>query len=139
GYTEQLTKNIVASKAKFDVDSQRDSPWLTLLLGWLPFILLIGIVLFVLSRVQGGGRLMGFGKSRAKALNKDEPQTTFADVAGLDEAVEELQEIKEFLEAPAKFQDIGAKIPKGALLFGPPGRARRCWPRRWPARRVCRS
>ncbi|HEX3668118.1 MAG TPA: ATP-dependent zinc metalloprotease FtsH [Acidimicrobiia bacterium] len=121
GYTEQLTKNIVASKAKFDVDSQKDSPWLTLLLGWLPFILLIGIVLFVLSRVQGGGRLMGFGKSRAKALNKDEPQTTFADVAGLDEAVEELQEIKEFLEAPAKFQDIGAKIPKGALLFGPPG------------------
>ena len=121
GYTEQLTKNIVASKAKFDVDSQKDSPWLTLLLGWLPFILLIGIVLFVLSRVQGGGRLMGFGKSRAKALNKDEPQTRFADVAGLDEAVEELQEIKEFLEAPAKFQDIGAKIPKGALLFGPPG------------------
>ena len=121
GYTEQLTKNIVASKAKFDVDSQKDSPWLTLLLGWLPFILLIGIVLFVLSRVQGGGRLMGFGKSRAKAMNKDEPQTTFADVAGLDEAVEELQEIKEFLEAPAKFQDIGAKIPKGALLFGPPG------------------
>jgi cell division protease FtsH len=120
-YTEQLTKNIVASKAKFDVDSQKDSPWLTLLLGWLPFILLIGIVLFVLSRVQGGGRLMGFGKSRAKALNKDEPQTTFADVAGLDEAVEELQEIKEFLEAPGKFQDIGAKIPKGALLFGPPG------------------
>src|SRR5205823_3560226 len=121
GYTEQLTKNIVASKAKFDVDSQKDSPWLTRLLGWLPFILLIGIVLFVLSRVQGGGRLMGFGKSRAKALNKDEPQTRFADVAGLDEAVEELQEIKEFLEAPAKFQDIGAKIPKGALLFGPPG------------------
>jgi cell division protease FtsH len=121
GYTEQITNNIVASDAKFDVDSQEDSPWLGLLLGWLPFILLIGIVLFVLSRVQGGGRLMGFGKSRAKALNKDEPQTTFADVAGLDEAVEELQEIKEFLEAPAKFQEIGAKIPKGALLFGPPG------------------
>jgi cell division protease FtsH len=121
GYTEQITNNIVASDAKFDVDNQEDSPWLGLLLGWLPFILLIGIVLFVLSRVQGGGRLMGFGKSRAKALNKDEPQTTFADVAGLDEAVEELQEIKEFLEAPAKFQEIGAKIPKGALLFGPPG------------------
>ena len=121
GYTEQITNNIVASDTKFDVDSQEDSPWLGLLLGWLPFILLIGIVLFVLSRVQGGGRLMGFGKSRAKALNKDQPQTTFADVAGLDEAVEELQEIKEFLEAPAKFQEIGAKIPKGALLFGPPG------------------
>jgi cell division protease FtsH len=121
GYTEQITNNIVAADVKFDVDSQKDSAWVGLLLGWLPFILLIGIVLFVLSRVQGGGRLMGFGKSRAKAVTKDQPQTTFADVAGLDEAVEELQEIKEFLEAPAKFQDIGAKIPKGALLFGPPG------------------
>ena len=121
GYTEQITGDIVGANVKLDVDSQQDSAWLGLLLGWLPFILLIGIVLFVLSRVQGGGRLMGFGWSRAKALNKDEPQTTFGDVAGLDEAVEELQEIKEFLEAPAKFQDIGAKIPKGALLFGPPG------------------
>jgi cell division protease FtsH len=120
-YTEQITGDIVGANVKLHVDSQQDSAWLGLLLGWLPFILLIGIVLFVLSRVQGGGRLMGFGKSRAKALNRDEPQTTFADVAGLDEAVEELQEIKEFLEAPAKFQDIGAKIPKGALLFGPPG------------------
>jgi cell division protease FtsH len=121
GYTERITENIVAADVQLDVDSQKDSAWVGLLLGWLPFILLIGIVLFVLSRVQGGGRLMGFGKSRAKALSKDQPQTTFADVAGLDEAVEELQEIKEFLEAPAKFQDIGAKIPKGALLFGPPG------------------
>ena len=121
GYTSQMTRNIVASDAKFNVDSQEDSPWLGLLLGWLPFILLIGIVLFVLSRVQGGGRLMGFGKSRAKAVTKDQPKTTFADVAGLDEAVEELHEIKEFLEAPAKFREIGAKIPKGALLFGPPG------------------
>ncbi|HKH26234.1 MAG TPA: ATP-dependent zinc metalloprotease FtsH [Acidimicrobiia bacterium] len=121
GYTERITENIVAADVQLDVDSQKDSAWVGLLLGWLPFILLIGIVLFVLSRVQGGGRLMGFGKSRAKALSKDEPQTTFADVAGLDEAVEELQEIKEFLEAPAKFQDIGAKIPKGALFFGPPG------------------
>jgi cell division protease FtsH len=121
GYTEQITSNIVTADVQFDVDSQQDSAWVGLLLGWLPFILLIGIVLFVLSRVQGGGRLMGFGKSRAKAVTKDQPQTTFADVAGLDEAVEELQEIKEFLELPKKFQDIGAKIPKGALLFGPPG------------------
>jgi cell division protease FtsH len=121
GYSERITENIVAADVQLDVDSQKDSAWVGLLLGWLPFILLIGIVLFVLSRVQGSGRLMGFGKSRAKALSKDQPQTTFADVAGLDEAVEELQEIEEFLEAPAKFQDIGAKIPKGALLFGPPG------------------
>jgi cell division protease FtsH len=121
GYTAQITTSLVNANVKFDVDSQKDNAWLGLLLGWLPFIVLIGIVLFLLSRVQGGGRLMGFGKSRAKTVSKDEPQTTFADVAGLDEAVEELQEIKEFLEAPAKFQDIGAKIPKGVLLFGPPG------------------
>ncbi|HMF04335.1 MAG TPA: ATP-dependent zinc metalloprotease FtsH [Acidimicrobiia bacterium] len=120
-YTERITGDIVGANVKLDVDGQQNSAWLGLLLGWLPFILLIGIVLYVLSRVQGGGRLMGFGRSRAKALSKDQPQTTFADVAGLDEAVEELQEIKEFLEAPAKFQDIGARIPKGALLFGPPG------------------
>jgi cell division protease FtsH len=121
GYTEQITTNLVAADVRFDVDSQKDSPWLGLLLGWLPFILIIGIVLFVLSRVQGGGRLLGFGKSRVKAVTKDQPKTTFEDVAGLDEAVEELQEIKEFLEAPSRFRDIGAKIPKGVLLFGPPG------------------
>jgi cell division protease FtsH len=121
GYTEQMTTSLVAADVKFDVDSQKDSAWVGLLLGWLPFILLIGIVLFVLSRVQGGGRLMGFGKSRAKAVSKDQPKTTFEDVAGLDEAVEELHEIKEFLEAPDKFREIGAKIPKGVLLFVPPG------------------
>jgi cell division protease FtsH len=121
GYTEQMTTSLVGADVKFDVDSQQDSAWVGLILGWLPFILLIGIVLFVLSRVQGGGRLMGFGKSRAKAVSKDQPKTTFEDVAGLDEAVEELQEIKEFLEAPDRFRDIGAKIPKGVLLFGPPG------------------
>ncbi|GAA2905939.1 hypothetical protein GCM10020220_113990 [Nonomuraea rubra] len=72
--------------------------------------------------MQGGGsRVMNFGKSKAKLITKDTPKTTFADVAGADEAIEELQEIKEFLQAPAKFQAIGAKIPKGVLLYGPPG------------------
>ncbi len=121
GYTAHITGAIVGANVKLNVDSQQENAWLGLVLSWLPVIALIGIALFVLSRVQGGGRLMGFGKTRARALDKDEPKTTFSDVAGLDEAVEELQEIKEFLEAPAKFQDIGAKIPKGALLFGPPG------------------
>jgi cell division protease FtsH len=121
GYTEQITTSLVGAGVKFDVDSQKDSAWVGLLLGSLPFILLIGIILFVLSRVQGSGRLLGFGKSRAKTVTKDQPKTTFEDVAGLDEAVEELQEMKEFLESPAKFRDIGAKIPKGVLLFGPPG------------------
>src|SRR5262249_16210100 len=101
GYTEQITTSLVTSRVRFDVDRQKDKAWFGLLLGWVPFILLIGIVLFVLSRVQGGGRLLGFGKSRAKTVTKDQPKTTFEDVAGLDEAVEELQEIKEFLEAPA--------------------------------------
>ena len=80
------------------------------------------MLLWVLGQAQGGGsRIMGFGKSRAKLVSKDQPKVTFADVAGLDEAVEELEEIKDFLAAPAKFQDMGAKIPKGVLLFGPPG------------------
>src|SRR5690242_20330435 len=75
-----------------------------------------------MNQVQGGGsRVMSFGKSRAKVVSKDQPKLTFADVAGLDEAVEELQEIKEFLESPQRFQEMGAKIPKGVLLYGPPG------------------
>ena len=77
---------------------------------------------FLLNQMQGGGsRVMNFGKSKAKLITKDTPKTTFADVAGADEAIEELQEIKEFLQNPAKFQAIGAKIPKGVLLYGPPG------------------
>ncbi|MHA7133590.1 ATP-dependent zinc metalloprotease FtsH [Oerskovia turbata] len=87
-----------------------------------PF-LIIGLVFwFLLSRMQGGGsKVMGFGKSKAKLASKDTPQVTFADVAGADEAVEELHEIKEFLAEPDKFQAVGAKIPKGVLLYGPPG------------------
>jgi cell division protease FtsH len=80
------------------------------------------VFLFFLNSAQGGGsKVMQFGKAKAKQVSKDQPKVTFADVAGADEAVEELQEIKEFLESPAKFQAIGAKIPKGVLLFGPPG------------------
>jgi len=96
------------------------------LLDLLPtaFIYLVIFLLFffMLSQMQGGGsRVMNFGKSKAKLITKDTPKTTFADVAGVDEAIEELQEIKEFLQNPAKFQAIGAKIPKGVLLYGPPG------------------
>ncbi len=86
-------------------------------------MLLLGVLFwFLLSRMQGGGsKVMQFGKSKAKLVNKDMPQVTFSDVAGADEAVEELEEIKEFLQEPAKFQAVGAKIPKGVLLYGPPG------------------
>ncbi len=97
--------------------------WLVgLLLTVLPIALLLVFFLFFMNQMQGGSsRVMNFGKSKAKVVSKDTPKTTFADVAGADEAVEELQEIKEFLENPAKFQAIGAKIPKGVLLYGAPG------------------
>ncbi len=88
----------------------------------LPFALLLLFWLFIMNQVQGGGsKVMSFGKSRAKRMSPDSPKVTFKDVAGCDEAVEELQEIKEFLENPKKFQALGARIPKGVLLYGPPG------------------
>ncbi len=88
----------------------------------LPFALIILLFIFLMNNVQGGGRgVMQFGKSKAKLITKDMPKTTFADVAGCNEAIEELGEIKEFLQEPAKFQAVGAKIPKGVLLYGPPG------------------
>ncbi len=88
----------------------------------LPYVLIALFFFFMISQMQGGGsRVMNFGKSKAKLITKDTPKTTFADVAGTDEAIEELQEIKEFLQNPGKFQAIGAKIPKGVLLYGPPG------------------
>jgi cell division protease FtsH len=107
---------------QYKVDHQKDPLWWTLVQTFLPFLLLIGAFLFVMNTMQGGGnRVMQFGKAKAKQVSKDQPKVTFADVAGADEAVEELQEIKEFLEAPGKFLAMGAKIPKGVLLFGPPG------------------
>jgi len=96
--------------------------WGSLLTLVLPFIIILGLFWFLMSNMQGGGsRVMSFGKSKAKLVSKESPKVTFADVAGVDEAVEELQEIKEFLSEPAKFQAVGAKIPKGVLLYGPPG------------------
>jgi cell division protease FtsH len=122
GYTARITQQMVdADLGELNVDGQQESVWVDLLLSILPFVLIVGVIFYFMSQAQGGGRVMSFGKSRAKALNKDEPKVTFADVAGLDEAVEELREIEEFLEQPAKFRDIGAKIPKGVLLYGPPG------------------
>ncbi len=98
------------------------SSWTSLLTFILPLILIVGVFLFFMRRMQGGGsKVMSFGKSRAKQVSVDAPKVTFKDVAGIDETVEELQEIKEFLENPKKFQQLGARIPKGVLLFGPPG------------------
>jgi len=106
----------------YDVQIPKSSTLITLLETFIPYVLFALFFFFLLTQMQGGGsRVMNFGKSRAKLITKDTPKTTFADVAGADEAIEELQEIKEFLQNPAKFQAIGAKIPKGVLLYGPPG------------------
>jgi cell division protease FtsH len=104
-------------------DSDPSSPWFVALLGsLLPFILIGLIFWFILSRGSGGGGgVMNFGKSRAKLVSKETSNVTFADVAGVDEAIEELEEIKDFLKHPEKFLAVGAKIPRGVLLYGPPG------------------
>jgi len=106
----------------YDVQIPKSSALLSIIETFVPYLIIALFFFFLLSQMQGGGsRVMNFGKSRAKLITKDTPKTTFADVAGADEAIEELQEIKEFLQNPAKFQAIGAKIPKGVLLYGPPG------------------
>jgi cell division protease FtsH len=106
----------------YDSKGKGSSWWSSLLISLLPFALLIGFWIFLMNQVQGGGsKVMSFGKSRAKRMTPDAPKIGFKDVAGVDEAVEELHEIKEFLENPKKFQALGARIPKGVLLYGPPG------------------
>ena len=123
-YADELVQEITDARPEIEleVDQQKDSIWTTLLFSLLPTVLLVGAFLFVLNSMQGGGnRVMQFGKAKARRVSKDETKVTFADVAGCDEAVEELHEIKEFLQNPARFHAIGAKIPKGVLLYGPPG------------------
>ncbi len=120
------TINEAKANGKIDgtVDTKvtKDSVLLGLLVNLLPIAVLVILLLLFMSQMQGGGsRVLNFGKSKAKLISKDTPKTTFSDVAGADEAVEELHEIKDFLQNPAKYQALGAKIPKGVLLFGPPG------------------
>ena len=118
----QLQQALEKSNIRFDSKGIGSSPWWTLLTSLLPIVLLLAFWLFLMNQVQGGGsKVMSFGKSRAKRMSPDSPKVTYKDVAGADEAVEELQEIKEFLENPKKFQALGARIPKGVLLYGPPG------------------
>jgi cell division protease FtsH len=121
--TDELQAQVDAKKTdSFATDVPQESFLVSLLVSFLPIVIIVLIFLFIMNQMQGGGsRVMQFGKSKAKLISKDTPKTTFSDVAGADEAIEELQEIKEFLQAPAKFQAIGAKIPKGVLLYGPPG------------------
>jgi len=115
-------KDIPGGGNGLDVQGKTSNGWLSLLTYILPFVIFIGFWIFLMNQVQGGGsKVMSFGKSRAKRMSVDSPKITFRDVAGVDEAVEELHEIKEFLENPKKFQALGARIPKGVLLYGPPG------------------
>ena len=118
-----LTQRMLDAGVKVTAESQQESGILSLLSVWLPFIVLIGVWVFFMNRMQGGGKggAMGFGKSRAKLLTEKQGRVTFDDVAGIDEAKEELEEIVEFLRNPQKFSRLGGKIPKGALLVGPPG------------------
>jgi cell division protease FtsH len=124
---DQLVNRLEAAKSSaaitdYDVEPSKSNGWLNLLTYVLPFLIFIGFWIFLMNQMQGGGgKVMQFGKSRAKRMSVDSPKITFRDVAGADEAVEELHEIKEFLENPKKFQALGARIPKGVLLFGPPG------------------
>jgi cell division protease FtsH len=120
-FADELTSEITGAHVKIDVDQQKESVWLSLLFTILPILLLVGFFFLIMNSMQGGGRVMQFGKAKAKQHGDANVKVTFDDVAGCDEAVEELQEIKEFLENPARFQAMGAKIPKGVLLYGPPG------------------
>jgi cell division protease FtsH len=119
---EQISQWIENGQLDTEFDAESPNALTSILATVLPFILILGIFFLLMNNMQGGGgRVMQFGKSKAKMVPKDAPKVTFADVAGADEAVEELREIKEFLSNPQKFQAMGAKIPKGALLYGPPG------------------
>jgi cell division protease FtsH len=112
----------IDNKTEFNTTVTQESFLTQILIFLIPLGLLLILLMWMMNNVQGGGnRVMNFGKSRAKQLPKDMPKTTFADVAGCDEAVEELYEIKDFLQNPARYQALGAKIPKGVLLYGPPG------------------
>ncbi|CUH84012.1 ATP-dependent zinc metalloprotease FtsH [Thalassovita mediterranea] len=119
----EVTKMLIAENIPVTAESQQQSGFQTFILSLLPFLLLIGVWIYFMNRMQGGGKggAMGFGKSKAKLLTEKNGRVTFDDVAGIDEAKEELEEIVEFLRNPQKFSRLGGKIPKGALLEGPPG------------------
>ncbi|HKK84128.1 MAG TPA: ATP-dependent zinc metalloprotease FtsH, partial [Roseovarius sp.] len=119
----EITKTLIEQGIPVDAEPQQQSGFQTFLISLLPFLLLIGVWIYFMNRMQGGGKggAMGFGKSKAKMLTEKHGRVTFDDVAGIDEAKEELEEIVEFLRNPQKFSRLGGKIPKGALLVGPPG------------------
>jgi len=121
GFEQELTAKLETSEIAWSTDPEPPGFW-ELLISFLPWLFLLGFMVFIFMQMQGGGnRVMQFGKSRAKVVGKEQPKVTFEDVAGLESAKEELEEIKDFLANPDRYRQIGAKIPKGVLLFGPPG------------------
>ncbi|HKZ20147.1 MAG TPA: ATP-dependent zinc metalloprotease FtsH [Acidimicrobiia bacterium] len=121
GWEGELTELLKDGGVFFQVNNQPDGLW-AILISLLPWVFLLGFMIFIFMQMQGSGnRVMQFGKARARMFSKEQPRVTFNDVAGLSEAIEELQEIKDFLQNPDKYRSLGAKIPKGVLLFGPPG------------------
>src|SRR5450432_3568114 len=124
GVVQRLSPPDKSGKVKVTIaDAEGDSPSIfTILLNWFPMLLLVGVWIFFMRQMQsGGGKAMGFGKSRAKLLTERQGRVTFEDVAGVDEAKDDLKEIVDFLRDPQKFQRLGGRIPKGVLLVGPPG------------------
>ena len=119
----ELVKSLREKNVKIAAKPEDESPWyMVLLLNWFPMLLLIGVWIFFMRQMQvGGGKAMSFGKSRAKLLTENQHRVTFSDVAGVDEAKDDLQEIIAFLKDPKKFTKLGGRIPKGCLLVGPPG------------------
>ena len=118
-----LVDKLIAQKVEVRAEPPEESPWyVTLLLSWFPMLLFVGVWVFFMRQMQGGaGRAMSFGRSRARLLNQEQGKVTFEDVAGVDEAKEELSEVVDFLSNPRKFTRLGGRIPKGVLLVGPPG------------------
>src|SRR5688500_2381607 len=121
GY-DKFVDTLLAKKVQVTIERDQTPAWANMLISWAPFILLIGFWVFFMRQMQSGGnKALSFGKSKAKLLASQQKKVTFKDVAGVDEAKEELQEIIEFLREPQKFQKLGGRIPKGVLLMGPPG------------------
>ncbi len=120
-YGEQLTSDLLDAGIDADADNGDATTFADLMMGLLPTLLIVGVFIWFVSQMQGGGRAMKFGRARTRLASDSDPQVTFADVAGADEAVEELREVVEFLRDPARFKRLGARIPKGVLLCGPPG------------------
>jgi cell division protease FtsH len=118
----ELIKILRDKNVRIKAKPPADSPWYNILISWFPMLVLIGVWIFFMRQMQaGGGKAMSFGKSRARLMSDTQEKVTFADVAGIDEAKEELSEIVEFLRDPKKFTRLGGRIPKGVLLMGPPG------------------